>query len=321
MAIDYDAIRQENIEEYGKGDRHLEVYGRLYADPAHFIFELLQNAEDAGARRVKFSLFRDRLEVLNDGSLFTDANVRGICAIARGTKSDDLTQIGKFGIGFKSVYAHTDRPQVHSGEEHFRIEYYVRPYGEKPLPVPTSWTTLFVLPFHALDRSFDQIGGRLQQLDTRTLLFLRNLREIEWSIEGARAGVFLREAEPTGNGWRIRVIGQNGPKESDEEWLVFRRKLPIEWYANPSSNSEERALRVEIAFLLEQPHRHEPAAIKRVPTSPLVVFFPTEKPTNLGFLIQGPYRTTPDRKADQSRLFDPGSLSHDPDPGTRPAGR
>src|SRR5580698_3993326 len=30
-------------------------------------------------------------------------------------------------------------------------------------------------------------------------------------------------------------------------------------------------------------------------SSPLVVFFPTEKETFLGFLIQGPYRTTPAR--------------------------
>ena len=28
-------------------------------------------------------------------------------------------------------------------------------------------------------------------------------------------------------------------------------------------------------------------------SSPLVVFFPTQKETFLGFLIQGPYRTTP----------------------------
>ena len=29
--------------------------------------------------------------------------------------------------------------------------------------------------------------------------------------------------------------------------------------------------------------------------APLVVYFPTEKATRLGFLIQGPYRTTPAR--------------------------
>jgi hypothetical protein len=29
-----------------------------------------------------------------------------------------------------------------------------------------------------------------------------------------------------------------------------------------------------------------------VPDAPLVVFFPTDKRTRVGFLIQGPYRTT-----------------------------
>ena len=32
-----------------------------------------------------------------------------------------------------------------------------------------------------------------------------------------------------------------------------------------------------------------------MPEPPLVVFFPTEKETFLGFLVQGPYRTTPAR--------------------------
>src|SRR3546814_1729490 len=35
--------------------------------------------------------------------------------------------------------------------------------------------------------------------------------------------------------------------------------------------------------------------VQPVAASPLVVFFPTVVPTNLGFLVQGPYRTTPSR--------------------------
>ena len=35
--------------------------------------------------------------------------------------------------------------------------------------------------------------------------------------------------------------------------------------------------------------------MERVRESPLYVFFPTEKQTQFGFLIQGPYRTTPAR--------------------------
>ncbi|MCH7831938.1 MAG: hypothetical protein IIC55_03605 [Proteobacteria bacterium] len=37
--------------------------------------------------------------------------------------------IGRFGIGFKSVYAFTDCPEIHSGDEHFAIESFVWPKG------------------------------------------------------------------------------------------------------------------------------------------------------------------------------------------------
>ncbi|MFZ0888177.1 MAG: hypothetical protein WA005_06975 [Candidatus Binataceae bacterium] len=296
MATDYDKIREENIRGYGEFTHHLDLLGRLYADPTHFIFELLQNAEDAGARKVKFSLYPDRLEFLNDGRPFNEADVRGICAIGKGTKGHDLTQIGKFGIGFKSVYAHTSNPQVHSGAEHFRIEHYVRPHAEQVRPVPGPWATLFVLPFDKPGVSLEQISARLQQLDTRSLLFLRNLREIEWSVRTGESGWFIRESEARGQANLVRIVGQRGARESDEEWLVFARDLPTDWYAQGASLPEEKRLRVEIAFALEKTGADRKSAIKRALSSPLVVFFPTEKPTNCGFLIQGPYRTTPTRE-------------------------
>ena len=39
----------------------------LYPDNAHFIYELLQNAEDAGASEVQFILNADRLEFEHNG--------------------------------------------------------------------------------------------------------------------------------------------------------------------------------------------------------------------------------------------------------------
>ncbi len=57
MPSDYDRIRADNILEYGQGTRHLSFLGRLYTDRTHFVFELLQNAEDAGASRILFRLF------------------------------------------------------------------------------------------------------------------------------------------------------------------------------------------------------------------------------------------------------------------------
>ncbi len=146
MPTDYDEIRVENISRYGWDTAVLELLGQLYSDRAHFIFELIQNAEDAGATELTFELFGDRLEVRHDGRPFTAADVRGVCGVGQGTKADDLTQIGKFGIGFKSVYAYTNTPSIYSSDEHFRIEKYVRPYSVQALDEPAAGT-LFVFPF------------------------------------------------------------------------------------------------------------------------------------------------------------------------------
>ncbi|MDD3077445.1 MAG: hypothetical protein PHE44_12970, partial [Proteiniphilum sp.] len=97
MAIDFEKIRTENIKEYGEGTRHLAFLGRLYPDRTHFIYELLQNAEDVKATSVKFSLHSGRLEFEHNGRLFNEADVRGICGVGEGTKTEDLTLIGKFG--------------------------------------------------------------------------------------------------------------------------------------------------------------------------------------------------------------------------------
>src|SRR6266702_3741303 len=126
MPSDYENISKLSTEDYGKKVSH---YGRDFADRyterTHFIFELLQNAEDAlrwreeaepGAqfpRTVIFRLFPHHLEVTHSGLPFTEEHVRAICSITLGTKSKNLNDIGKFGIGFKSVYAYTKRPEVH----------------------------------------------------------------------------------------------------------------------------------------------------------------------------------------------------------------
>src|SRR5947209_15232114 len=112
MPSDYATISAENIVKYGT---EVSFYGSDFADRyterTHFIFELLQNAEDAlrwreeaepGAqfpRNVTFRLFPDHLEVTHSGLPFSEDHVRAICSIKRGTKA-------KFGIGFKSVYAY-----------------------------------------------------------------------------------------------------------------------------------------------------------------------------------------------------------------------
>ena len=290
MPSNYDKIRENNIREYGEGTRHLSFLGRLYTDKTHFIFELLQNAEDAGASKILFELFHDKLEVSHDGRPFNEHDVKGVCGVGEGTKAEDLTQIGKFGIGFKSVYAYTTKPEIHSGDESFRIQDYVRPYPVNPRNVGDTWTTLFVFVFDAsnVDRETArrEISACLCNLNARTLLFLRQIQEIEYKLSDTQ-GIYLRNEATQGSARKVEVLGQNNGQDENESWLIFERPVKV-----PDKSDQ---VSVEVGFRLETSDKDKKEGIVRENNSRLVVYFPTEKDTRLGFLIQGPYRTTPAR--------------------------
>lgn len=285
MTADYDQIRHDNLIEYGQGNRHLAFLGRLYTDRTHFIFELLQNAEDAGATELSFRLLDNRLEVQHNGRAFTEADVRGICGIDESTKADDLTKIGRFGIGFKSVYAFTQHPEIHSGDEHFLVEGYVRPRGVTPLEVPTG-QTLFVFPFDhpglVADDARTAIGEALDHLDLKAMLFLRSINQVFVSGTDVETGVrerFLTRRSERSDRVTLTALTDHLKRS---EWYVWTRTVNV---------GEQASLRVQIAFKIGVEGQNVEALVD----SPLVVFFPTEKETYLGFLAQGPYRTTPAR--------------------------
>ncbi|MDP1917106.1 MAG: hypothetical protein Q8L14_12775 [Myxococcales bacterium] len=295
----YAAIGDENRTRYGTdiGRVGPMLLADRYDDRTHFIFELLQNAEDAlgrrgntgGPRSVSFTLSPGRLKLSHFGRPFDEADVRGICGIAQSTK--DQYSIGRFGIGFKSVYTFTDRPEIHSGDEDFAVESYVQPKTVAPLARNEDETQI-ILPLKSGDSSAEQeIANGFQHLGPGALLFLRHIDEINWSIEGGASGVYMRSAPEAlaANVQRIKLIGQEtGKPEVDQNWLVFHRDV--------YSETGERIGSVEIAFSLT-PSKDEPRrwALQQLAASHLVVFFPTVVATNLGFLVQGPYRTTPSR--------------------------
>ncbi len=266
-----------------------------YDDRTHFIFELLQNAEDAlarrtgwqGSRSVTFHLTERALRVSHFGQPFDEADVRGICGIAESTK--DLTAIGRFGIGFKSVYAFTDSPEVHSGTEDFAIESFVWPVAAPALDRNED-ETVIEIPLKASDEAgHEEIAAGLRRLGASALLFLRQIEEINWSVQGGRSGLYLRESKEMDAGvHRITVVGQErGETEVDEAWLVFSRPV--------TADGRHHAGYVEIAFSLVEDEESQRETVQRIERSPLVVFFPTVLETNLGFLAQGPFRTTPSR--------------------------
>ena len=299
MSIDYQAVRTENEKFYGTGVNQWapKLLADRYDDRTHFIFELLQNAEDAmskrevwkGPRTVEFSLSPETLIVTHYGKMFDEEDVRGICGIGTSTKEEELTSIGRFGIGFKSVYALTDSPEIHSGDEHFAIDSYVWPRAVPAIDLPIDTTEIHI-PFRSDDLdAVDQTLRGLQKLGPRTLLFLREIEEISWSHIAGPSGSYCRESKPLTDLARlVTVIGQDNASEEiqEEQWIVFSRAV---------FNQEERVGNVEIAFRLGGGSNDEIYSVQTTLDSDLVVFFPTVRSTGLGFLVQGPYRTTPSR--------------------------
>lgn len=308
MPSDYKKIREDNIRRRGEefDDIGHLISEQLYSDRSHFVYELLQNAEDALERRfrqnpnhrshcaVQFRLFHNRLEFRHFGEPFNKEDVEGISDVLKGTKTEDFAQIGKFGIGFKSVYAFTASPEIHSGDEHFVIKRYIRPEAKEPNPclLIEPHETVFVFPFDHTDLSaedaFNLILNKLQELGPRVLLFLRRIDEIKWSVEpDGENGQYIKETKKDDIckiAHRVTVTSEKDDHEKEESWLIFERPVTV------PDNS--RQILVEVGFRIETNSKNKKDRIVRVDRSPLVVYFPTEKDTRLGFLIQGPYRTT-----------------------------
>lgn len=184
--------------------RALERQIQLYTDKSHFVYELLQNAEDSEATSIKFIQFSDRLEVLHDGKPFTDNNLQGLCDIGMSDKTKNLNQIGEFGVGFKSVFGICEKVRLYSVPDNYRksmtekcdefaveIHDFVRPIDIPMIDIEDGYTTKFIFPyavglsfsgFRTINELNQAISKRLKNLGITTLLFMKNLELIEYEI-------------------------------------------------------------------------------------------------------------------------------------------
>lgn len=98
-------VRHENQSDFGPRARDM-VKTMLAAGHPHpwaYVYELSQNAIDAGARRICWRTNGGSLLFQHDGDVALDEDtVRGLSSIGASTKGQDA--IGFMGVGFKSVF-------------------------------------------------------------------------------------------------------------------------------------------------------------------------------------------------------------------------
>lgn len=90
---------RQNKEEFVNAGRKtgdwagvVDLLAHQYSDKTHFIFELLQNADDAEATDVVFNLYDDRLQFSHNGKrLFDYRDIESIVAIGKSTKKQPIT--------------------------------------------------------------------------------------------------------------------------------------------------------------------------------------------------------------------------------------
>jgi len=211
-----------------KGEVNLDIFEDFYPDRAHFVYELLQNAEDAGATQVTFTLKRDRLVCEHDGRrTFTQADVTAITGIHNSTKDKLIDRIGKFGVGFKSVFVYTQSPTVRSGEFSFRIVEMILPEPIAPDPSIGSQTR-FELPFDNPKKpqheAYSEIAAGLNDLDETTLLFLSSLQAISWKIDDGNPGEVLRHAHSESH---FEILKKSeGRTTASSHFLKFEQSVP-----------------------------------------------------------------------------------------------
>ena len=101
------------------------VSSDIYSESQRFVFELIQNADDAAIddqNEVNFSFFNGCLIISHNGHPFSEEDINSLTSAGSSTKKNDATKTGYKGIGFKSVFGKSERVTIFSDGYQFRFD-------------------------------------------------------------------------------------------------------------------------------------------------------------------------------------------------------
>ena len=286
-------------------------------------FELIQNADDAKASRVLFDVRDDSLIVENDsefsdcGRVAFDAeccwkeqgnpdgghracDFHAISTVSSANKTGESSLIGRFGVGFVSVYQITDRPLIASGTTELVLDPAAE--GATVASVPRIHGTRIRLPW-AIDPETplrrrladfrlppDAATRMLEALVAavgRALFFLRHVKEITVKRDGNVCEAV--SIERAGARLSLRRLGD----ERTEEWLVLAGDASAgatELIAKfDGGGLERRQTGVQVAFRCNDSRTSDE-------WGRLYAYLPTEDSSGLPCHINGDFFPKQDRK-------------------------
>ncbi len=282
-----------------------------------WLFELLQNSDDAQATEVLVSVKNDAVYVADNGQGFKPESVGAIC----GTDFSDKTggAIGRKGVGFKSVYEVSRNPQVLTvdGEGiEFSPDKSVRWLQDNDLGgehVPYQWIPFFIAwsDARAQDPHLDDFKAKgFKTVVKLPGLSPEKITEVEqllknWPPHALFAFRHLRKI--TAPGLEVEVIRNR----EQGTWLLrdSRGQTPVGWRVakhteHPPEDllkllgpNERRAVSEDgVSFIIAAPLEND--CVK--PTEdylPVHVFYPTEQIGPVRLLLHAEFLVKSDRTA------------------------
>lgn len=257
LAAVVERIRETNRRRFSSADgwTNLRVLDFTFEERWIYLPELIQNAVDAGARRVAIDHGDDWLRLQHDGpEPLTEASVIGLSGLFQSTK--DVGTVGFMGIGFKSVFRRFQRVRVSGFGWHFRFDVEVttgEEYGDRQpdllgtvlpfwdhtiAPPDPGFTTRFELrePQDANVSLASDVAHALPESDRTVLALLAHrglqelrLGEIRWTFgchEEAESQLATATSAAETERWRLFPVTYQPSKAAVARLLERRRIQP-----------------------------------------------------------------------------------------------
>lgn len=315
-------VDESRVSKYG-----VDLIGQIDANLTHLrgygvmALELIQNADDAGASEISIDITDKALIIKNNAEFSSCANRQNVTCLRGEVTGGDMcdwhafrliasraksersqTTIGRFGLGFTSVYQITDNPEVECSGSKLIIH----PETETSIWKKTENTsgTTFTLPW-AFDpdgpvrsqlknvgvitrEAISIIQKEINETSSETLVFLKNLKHISILHNGKIKSSFSREItedenylkishEPSGKVREYFYISKNFSSSLIQLEMKFPRDL----------GKKNRRHQIEIAI---------PKEFDTAKSGLIYAYLPTERNTLMPMSINGDFYPDMSRK-------------------------
>ncbi len=288
-------------------------YRNLYSDVRTWVRELIQNADDADAKSIKFVVdIPKQIYVENDGKVFDDEDINRLLTPCLGGKEFEKT--GAMNLGALSVLSISDKPWYHSGRTILKFvmdhknEDFV-PYINENYKDYQKGTRVF-LPLH--NRLSKEDIKKLYNIDGFLnkhphLLFTLNLKKIELIYDRREFIIekqVVSEEIVKNRHMKVKVhellISQNQKIKNsttvkESKWKIFTTyvKVPKKYFSEKELALFDKDIKIplNIAFKIKN-HEH---IFERV-NYPVYIVFPSDTSLGLGFVVSSNFKPETSRK-------------------------